>query len=327
MSPEPSRTTTEGGTSNAPGKKRHVRCLAGKCVLPSRTSKEPFSTRSDRPWPVRTSELASRSRIRREILGSDSAIQNAQRSRYIADRVSVMPGSSPCAASFTYKILIIQGLVIELTAKCPSGTSKDQLRTMWEAGQPLNSTWAEFAVLFDRAAQIPVSTHPTKGIRFFADDQNTGELHAPRNPKTARQTRGTRSRERSHMSAQICAGRLWAIGMRIVSTGADELVRIPSGHFRLDKKKVHKVPSFVPVSNGTRVSYLPVTYGIQKFGSSQVRVVATRASNHRSRTPQMFDTAQLQLSVGRPSDQRQLKAGPVRAAISVQLPVDSGRPI
>jgi hypothetical protein len=115
--------------------------------------------------------------------------------------------------------------------------SKDKLRTMWEAGEPLNSAWAEFAVLFDRAAQIPVSTHPTKGIRFFADDQNTGELHAPRNPKTARQTRGTRSRERSHMSAQICAGRLWAIGMRIVSTGADELVRIPSGHFRLDKKE------------------------------------------------------------------------------------------
>lgn len=65
---------------------------------------------------------------------------------------------------------------------------------MWEAGEPLQSAWAEFAVLFDRAAQIPVSTHPTKGIRFSADDLYTDEPPAPtrRSAQAARRTSGTK---------------------------------------------------------------------------------------------------------------------------------------
>lgn len=109
---------------------------------------------------------------------------------------------------------------------------QEQLKAAWDAGVPLQSAWAAFSVLFDRSAQIPVSTHPTKGIRFATDDVYGEEVRTPlpRSPR-GRQIRGSRSREHSQLLAQICAGRLWAIGLRAGSAGLDELVRIPPEHF------------------------------------------------------------------------------------------------
>ena len=40
--------------------------------------------------------------------------------------------------------------------------SKHELETLWEAGVPLDTAYAEFAALFDRFAHTPLSTHPAK---------------------------------------------------------------------------------------------------------------------------------------------------------------------
>jgi hypothetical protein len=98
--------------------------------------------------------------------------------------------------------------------------SKDQLKAMWEAGDPLDTAWAEFKVLFDPIAQLPLSSHPTKGITFGLDDQRS------RKPKT------TRRGDRTHKLDAIYAGRLWAIGHLVLRGGSHELVRIPGEYFR-----------------------------------------------------------------------------------------------
>jgi hypothetical protein len=82
---------------------------------------------------------------------------------------------------------------------------------MWEAGDPLRSAWAQVAVLFDRIAQMPVKTHPTKGIKFARRDQSTSSKWI----------------DRARLLEAIHTGRLWAIGIQRRPSGLSELVLVP----------------------------------------------------------------------------------------------------
>jgi hypothetical protein len=90
---------------------------------------------------------------------------------------------------------------------------------MWEAGEPLDSAWAELKVLFDPIALLPSSSHPTKGFTFGLDDQRS------RKPKS------TKRSDRTNVLDAIYAGQLWAIGLLVLHGGSQELVHIPSEYF------------------------------------------------------------------------------------------------
>jgi hypothetical protein len=101
---------------------------------------------------------------------------------------------------------------------------------MWEAAEPLDTAWAEFVVLLDRVAQMPLRTHPTKGIAFGLDHQR------------ARKTSSTKRSDRTHLLDAIYAGRLWAIGLRRGLSGAQELVRVPSEYFAYGEARNRTAP-------------------------------------------------------------------------------------
>jgi hypothetical protein len=109
--------------------------------------------------------------------------------------------------------------------------SKDQLRAMWEAGEPLDCSWAEFEVLFDRSAQVPLHTHTTKGIFFRRD------LQSRKDPKSSKRT------DRARLVEAIYAGRLWALGFQSSPNGSGELVHIPAELFSYGEARTRTPPA------------------------------------------------------------------------------------
>jgi hypothetical protein len=98
--------------------------------------------------------------------------------------------------------------------------SKTQLKTMWEAGDPLDSAWAQFAVLSGPVAPMASSAHPTKGITFGVGRQDPVQT-----------IKSNKKSDRAHLLDAIYAGRLSAIGFQRLRDGSDELVQIPKEYF------------------------------------------------------------------------------------------------
>ena len=113
--------------------------------------------------------------------------------------------------------------------------SKDQLKAMWEAGEPLDSAWAEFAVLSNPVALVASSTHPTKGISFGVYCQSHSQTK-----------KSNKRSDRALLMDAIFAGRLSAIGFQRHNSGSNELVQIPTEYFSYGEARKRRNPSDRP---------------------------------------------------------------------------------
>jgi hypothetical protein len=113
-------------------------------------------------------------------------------------------------------------------------TSKEQLAALWEPAVPLDSAWIDFAKFFDRFSYRALRTHPANDDDVLAKDPRYNELQSwlPRTWEARKEKLLVTTRnERYHLLGELYAGRLWAIGFRMLPNGSDELVRVPRGHF------------------------------------------------------------------------------------------------
>jgi hypothetical protein len=145
--------------------------------------------------------------------------------------------------------------------------SKDQLKAMWEAGEPLDSAWAEFKVLCDPIAQLPSSSHPTKGFTFGLGDQRS------RKPKS------TKRRDRTNVLDAIHAGQLWAIGLLVLRGGPQELVHIPSEYFAYGEAKNRK-----HLLDGPEISWGKGELTVSGMSYSDIRIFRAPNSGNESVT-------------------------------------------
>jgi hypothetical protein len=109
-----------------------------------------------------------------------------------------------------------------------------QLPALWQSGIPLDSAWIKFAKFFDDFAYTALRTYPGNDPDVLARHPRYGELQAwlPKTWEARKQKLLVTTRnERTHLLGEIYAGRLWAIGFRMLPNGSDEPVRIPRQHF------------------------------------------------------------------------------------------------
>jgi hypothetical protein len=119
-------------------------------------------------------------------------------------------------------------------------TSTDRLLALWESGVPLDWAWIDFAVFFDRFAFRALRTHPTNDPDVLGlEHPRYKELSHGWLPKTweARQKKLAivTQNERINLLGQIYGGRLWSIGFWTLTSGSDQLVRVPRQHFFFDE--------------------------------------------------------------------------------------------
>jgi hypothetical protein len=133
--------------------------------------------------------------------------------------------------------------------------SKDELGALWEGGVPMDDAWVEFAIFFDRFALRALRTDPGNDAKFLGlNNPRYRELNLGWLPCSwdARQKKLaiTTANERINLLGEIYAGRLWAIGCRGLSTGFDELVRVPRQFFFFDETEEHKDRPDIRWGNG-----------------------------------------------------------------------------
>jgi hypothetical protein len=162
-----------------------------------------------------------------------------------------------------------------------SDPSREQLKALWDSGVPLESAWDALAVLFDRLAQIPVSTRPTEdpGIVFGTELPRYPEFR--RSLRRSRQARVVTSRnKRLRLFEALYAEHLWAIGFRTLSVGSEELMRLPRQHFQFEKG----------VGSDIRIDWdtSELTVGATTYGDIRVVPAPTDPAHRSTPLPHRF---------------------------------------
>jgi hypothetical protein len=164
--------------------------------------------------------------------------------------------------------------------------TQDELRALWERGVPLDRAWLEFTPdNFDAFMLRVLETYPANDDMFkHASDEAVRKRYAelkgwlPMDPE-GRQTklRNKIAVQRSYLLDNLYKGDLWAIGVRTLPNGFDELARVPRHCFFTDYDGERDVQPKVYWAKGE------VEFG----GSSyfDIRVVVAQGADSASPTP------------------------------------------